>query len=68
MEKNGKPRLIQLPTKLWEAIDKDAKRCRRSVVKQVEAILLSYFELEDVDLNSQARSKFQEQRKVKRDE
>jgi hypothetical protein len=64
MEKDGKGRVLQLPKKLWEAIDEDAKRCRRSAVKQVEAILLSYFDLEDVDLNNQALSKFRAERKV----
>jgi predicted DNA-binding protein len=45
------PRSIRFPRKLWEAIDQDAKRCRRSSVKQLEAILLSYYEIEDVDLH-----------------
>lgn len=47
------PRSIRFPRKLWEAIDQDAKRCRRSAVKQLEAILLSYYEIEDVDLHKE---------------
>lgn len=51
MDKEEIPRSIRFPKKLWELIDQDAKRCRRSSVKQLEAILLSYYEIEDVDLN-----------------
>ncbi len=36
---------------LWEKLDEDAKRCLRSSTKQMEAILKTYFETEDVELN-----------------
>lgn len=52
-----KPRSINLPTYVWQALDKDAKRCRRSAVKQIEAILVRYYNLEaNVDLDEQAIS------------
>ena len=34
-----KPRSIHLPAWLWELLDKDAKRCKRSSTKQLEALL-----------------------------
>lgn len=36
---------------LWAKLDDDAKRCLRSSTKQMEAILKTYFGVEDVDLN-----------------
>jgi len=36
---------------LWAKLDEDAKRCLRSSTKQMEAILKTYFDVEDVDLN-----------------
>ena len=44
-------RSIRFPLELWQAIDEDAKRCKRSSVKQMEAVLTAYYGLEDVDLN-----------------
>ncbi|MEY4167958.1 MAG: hypothetical protein ACOYLF_10390 [Blastocatellia bacterium] len=44
-------RLIKLPDALWVALDNDAHRCRRSTTKQIEAILMSYYEIEDVGIN-----------------
>lgn len=45
------PRSIRFPAKLWKAIDEDAKRCKRSAVKQLEAILSLYYDLSDVEIN-----------------
>lgn len=45
------PRSIKFPKNLWEAIDADAQRCKRSAVKQMEAVLTTYYELEDVEIN-----------------
>jgi hypothetical protein len=47
-ERNEDPktRSIILPTFLWEIIDKDAKRCKRSMTKHVEAILSLYYGVE----------------------
>lgn len=46
-------RSIRFPKSLWDAIDEDARRCKRSAVKQMESVLAAYYELEDVDLNRQ---------------
>jgi hypothetical protein len=46
-------RSIRFPRALWTAIDEDAQRCRRSAVKQMEAIFMAYYGLEDVGLNSE---------------
>jgi hypothetical protein len=48
---SAKNRLIKLPDLLWETLDNDAHRCRRSTTKQIEAILISYYELDDVGLD-----------------
>ena len=39
---------------LWSRLDDDAKRCGRSSVKQLEAILKTYYQVEDVELNQQS--------------
>ena len=45
-------RSIRLPLYVWRALDGDAERCRRSSVKQVEAILVKYYDLDsDIDLS-----------------
>lgn len=51
----SKPRTVNLPAWLWEAIEKDADRCRRSITKQVEAILVCYYDPEaNLELNRHA--------------
>ena len=47
---SARNRLIKLPDILWQALDNDAHRCRRSTTKQIEAILISYYELDEVGL------------------
>lgn len=50
-----KTRSIILPQYLWDILDKDAKRCRRSATKQVEAILARYYNVEaSVDLDERS--------------
>ncbi len=44
-------RTFRFSTKVWDALDKDAERCHRSSVKQLEAILTSYYGLGDVEIN-----------------
>lgn len=39
-----KPRSIHLPAWLWDELDKDAKRCKRSATKQLEAFLTLCFD------------------------
>ncbi len=48
---SAKNRLIKLPDLLWQTLDNDAHRCRRSTTKQIEAILISYYELDEVGLD-----------------
>ena len=36
-------RTIRLPRKLWAALDRDAIDCKRSSVKQLEAVLSAYY-------------------------
>lgn len=45
-----KEKLISLPLDVWSTLEKDAERCRRSVTKQIEAILVAYFAMEDVNV------------------
>ena len=47
-------RSIRLPKRVWDALDKDAARCRRSSVKQLEALLITFYDLEDVEIDSDA--------------
>lgn len=44
-------RSIRLPKRVWDALDAEAARCRRSSVKQFEALLVSYYGLEDVEID-----------------
>ncbi len=44
-------RTFRFNTKVWDALDKDAERCHRSSVKQLEAILTAYYGLGDVEIN-----------------
>lgn len=49
-----KPRSIVLPTWLWDEIDKDAKRCRRSTTKHLEALLVIAYGFEsNVDFDEE---------------
>jgi len=47
-EPTGK--FIKMSDRVWEALARDAERCRRSVTKQMEAIFSVYYGLDDVDL------------------
>lgn len=44
-------RSIRLPQKIWDALEADAKRCKRSAVKQLEALLTKWFHLDDVEIH-----------------
>ncbi len=46
-----KVRSIRLPEKVWDALDADAERCRRSSQKQIEALLVTFYEIEDVEIS-----------------
>jgi hypothetical protein len=57
IERNEEPktRSIILPVYLWNVLDKDAKRCRRSATKQIEAILVRYYNLEaNIELDEES--------------
>lgn len=51
MTEDEKPRSIRFPQRLWDAIDRDAHRCKRSAVKQMESVLSEYYGLASVDLD-----------------
>lgn len=46
-----KVRSIRLPEKVWDALDADAERCRRSSQKQIEALLVTFYEMESVEID-----------------
>lgn len=52
MPDKEQPRSIRFPQSLWDAIDRDAVRCKRSAVKQMEAVLGAYYALNNVDLDA----------------
>jgi hypothetical protein len=45
------PRTVRLPDKVWKAVGKDATRCKRTVDKQLDAILTKRYNLGNVDLD-----------------
>lgn len=48
-------RSIRLPNYVWKALDDDAKRCRRSPVRQLEAMLARYYNLDaSIELDEEA--------------
>jgi len=47
-------RSMDLPERVWAALRLDADMCRRSVPKQLEAILTVYYGLDDVELGDVA--------------
>jgi len=52
MSDEEKPRSIRFPESLWRAIDVEAKKCKRSAVKQMEAVLTAYYGLDNVELDA----------------
>lgn len=54
MATNPNKKLINLPSQVWQALGIDAERCKRSVTKQIEAILESYFEIADIEVKKDA--------------
>ena len=51
MDSDERPRSIRFPQWLWDEIDRDALRCKRSAVKQMEAIFSAYFRGDTTGLN-----------------
>lgn len=54
MAKDPDKKLIKLPSNLWRYLEVDSNRCRRSVTKQIEAILVTYFQVENIEVNPEA--------------
>ncbi len=48
-----KVRSIRLPEYVWDALDEDATRCRRSSQKHLEALLLTFYDMQNVEINKQ---------------
>lgn len=51
MAKSETARTVRFPDALWAAIDRDAVRCRRSSVKQMEAVLMAVYDLESIEID-----------------
>lgn len=47
-----KARSIRLPERIWDALDADAERCRRSSQKHLEALLVSFYNMDNVEIQS----------------
>lgn len=45
---------------LWSLLDEDAKRCKRSSVKQLEAILETFYDVQDVEINKESLKRLNE--------
>src|SRR5260370_40583500 len=43
-------RLIEFPERLWEALDRDAKRSRRSSMKQLQVLVENVYWLGDTEI------------------
>ena len=54
-------RSIRLPPRVWAALDEDARRCRRSPVRQLEALLIEWYELEDITIRFPKRQEATQQ-------
>lgn len=50
-KRTEKGKLIRLTPEAWAAIGQDAVRCKRSLTKQLEAIISAYYELGSVDMS-----------------
>lgn len=52
MDDNERPRSIRFPQWLWDEIDREAARCKRSAVKQMEVVLAAYYREEDANIDA----------------
>jgi hypothetical protein len=50
MSDQTRKRLIELPEKAWAALDADARRSRRSSMKQLQVLIENVYGLQDVEL------------------
>lgn len=51
-----KARSIRMQKTVWDLLDQEASRCKRSSSKQLEAILTVYYGIGDIDLFADPRS------------
>lgn len=51
MAEKEKLKLIPFSPELMKVIEADAERCKRSFVRQVEAVLTTYYGVEDISVN-----------------
>jgi len=51
MSEPTRKRLIELPEKAWAALDADARRSRRSSMKQLQVLIEHVYGLQDVDIS-----------------
>jgi hypothetical protein len=71
-ERNEEPvtKSVILPAYIWDIVIADAKRCRRSMPKHLEAILIKVYKIEsNVELDEQgleAASKIAQKEKLKK--
>jgi len=63
-KKQVKQKLLEIPPRLHDVIAKDAERCRRSVNKQIEAILVAYYRIDSVELDAMAGVKDTVEREI----
>ncbi len=52
MSENERGRNIRFPQEIWDAVDADARRCKRSAVKHLEALLTVYYDLGNVEMDN----------------
>jgi hypothetical protein len=45
-------RLIELPERVWDVLDKDAKRCRRSSMKQLQVLVENVYGTAETELTN----------------
>jgi hypothetical protein len=50
MSNQTRKRLIELPEKAWAALDADARRSRRSSMKQLQVLIENVYGLQDTEL------------------
>jgi hypothetical protein len=54
MENEMVPRQLRLRKDLWDLVDADAERCKRSANRHIEALLEAYFQATDINVNMKA--------------
>lgn len=55
-----RPRSIRFPQWLWDEIDREALRCKRSAVKQMEVVLAAYYRQDNANIDTSKIDKIAE--------